>query len=193
MANIVRFRTIWSNFPGAPGYSNMYVSGAEDPTVAAGAASAIHDFFDAVRVYVPSGTTLQVQGVGDIIDDATGQITGQVSFTQPASSAGSGTGVYSGASGVLVDWLTATYRNGRRVRGRTYIVPVTSTAYDSNGSIATGVLNAVTSAATTLLAALDGSMVVWSRPTAAHPTGGSSVITGATVPDLAVVMRSRRT
>lgn len=193
MANIVRFRTIWSNFPGAPGYTNWYVSGAEDPTVAAGAASAAHDFWDAIKAMLPTGTALQVQGVADVINDATGELAGQVSYTPPAQVTGTGPGAYSGASGALVDWLTLTYRNGRRVRGRSYIVPVISQYYENNGSLTAAGISTLTGAATSLLAALDGSMRVWSRPTPTHPTGASSVITAATVPDLAVVMRSRRT
>ena len=193
MANIVRFRTIWNNFPGAPGYTNLYVSGAEDPTVAATTASALRDFWVAIDGLIPTGTQLQVQGTADVIEDTTGQIVDQVSFTTPTPVTATGAGAYSGTSGALIDWLTSTYRNGRRVRGRSYIVPIVASAYDTNGSLLTGTITTLTGAAQAWLAATDGASVVWSRPTATHPVGGSSVINSSAVPDLAVVMRSRRT
>lgn len=193
MANITRIKTVWSNFPGAPGYSSFYYNGAEDPTVASGAAGVVHDFWNAIKGLVPVGLQWQIQGVADIIDPATGHIVDQISITQPPFVQATANGTYSGTSGGLVDWLTTVYRGGRRVRGRTYIVPLGANTYGDDGSLIAATVNTLQTAANDFLAGTDGANVVYSRPTPAHPVGTASQITAATVPDLAVVMRSRRT
>lgn len=193
MATIYRARALWQSWPGAPGYSNFYASGVGDPTVGASWVASIADLFNAIKAYLPSGLTIVMDGVIDEINDVNGQITDQISVTVPAPVVGAGSGNYSGATGGLISWTTGSFVAGRRSRGRTYLVPLISTAFASDGSMGTGFLSAAKSAADAYLAANDGATVIFRRPTPTHPVGGSAAITSAFVPDLAVVMRSRRT
>lgn len=193
MATIYRVKAVWTNFPGAPGYSNFYGTGSGDPVVAATWAAAIAQFFSSIKALLPIGTTITVPGSEDELNSDNGQITDQIAFTAPAPVVGTGSGSFSGTSGGLVSWQTAAFRGGRRVRGRTYLVPLVNTSYDTTGSLGTTTIATIQAAANAYLSAVDGTGIVYSRPTPANPVGAASVIAVAQVPDLAVVMRSRRT
>jgi hypothetical protein len=186
MATIARVRTIWQNWPGAPGYTNMYCL-TPSSTV-----PAIRTFFDAVKAILPTGMTLQVPGVGDLLDDNTGAITGQWSTTVPTVVTCTGAGNYAGNAGAVVSWLTGVVINGRRPQGRTFLVPIISGAMDSGGSLSGSTIATVQTAATALVTSAAGDLVIWHRPVAGG--GGSNApISGIRVPDLAASMRSRRT
>lgn len=190
---ITRITALWTGFRGAPGYSNFFFTGPPfDPEEARLAAVAVRNFFFAIRAHLPSSVTIQVQPTGDVIDEATGQITEQVDFEQPPTVAGSGGADYSAASGAVVNWNTTSYRNGRRVRGRTFLVPLGSITYDGNGDLDSETVTAIRTAATELAtASLPNPMVVWSRPRDGSP-GQAHAVTSASVPDLGAILRSRR-
>lgn len=184
-----RVRCVWSNFSGAPGYTNFYTgTSVTDYTP-------IRTFFAAFSTYLPAAVSISVPTTGDQISEATGAITGSWAATVTGGavtgSAGN-TGVYSGASGIQVQWLTTLIARGRRIQGKTFIVPAYSGVYDSNGSLATAVQTAATAAGTALIAALASELKVWSRPATGY-TGQQAIVTTARVPDLAVTLRSRRT
>lgn len=183
-----RVRCVWSNFVGAPGYTNFYTgTSVTDYTP-------IRTFFAAFSTSLPAAVTITVPTTGDQISEATGAITGSwaATVTGGAVSGSAGnTGVYSGASGVQVQWLSTLIARGRRIQGKTFIVPAYSTVYDSNGSIASGTLTAAQTAANNLISALASELKIWSRPAPGY-TGQQAIVTTARIPDLAVTLRSRR-
>jgi hypothetical protein len=90
----------------------------------------------------------------------------------------------------MVRWQTSGIVNGRRVKGRTFLVPLINTTYGS-GVIGAGTVSAIQSAADTFVASAGADMRIWHRPTAG--AGGIAYpITAAVVPNLATVLRSRR-
>lgn len=180
-----RVRVLWQNFPGAPGYSNHYVSSA------VASQSEIRAFYDAVKGFMPSGMTIQVPSNGDQIEEATGQITGAWSGTAQGIVTCTGTGNYPGSAGACVNWKSNAVVHGRRPMGRTYLVPLTTGSFETNGSIAAATLTAITTAANLLITNLVDGLKVWNRPTPTR-AGGQATVISASVPDLAVVLRSRR-
>lgn len=161
---------------------------------------AIRVFFQALIALLPNGLTIQVPAVGDTVDDATGTVIGTWGVgTPPAVVTGTSASVYAGQSGAVVHWLTTGLANGKRVRGRTYLVPLSTAAYDTQGSIATAALATIGGAAAALVVTLGGNLKVWHRPSApgAPPpapfTGQSFGVVATRVPDLCVTLRSRRT
>lgn len=184
-----RVRCVWSNWPGAPGYSNFYVGTTiTDHTP-------IRTFFNALSTLLPAAVTITVPTSGDQISEATGLITGAYSATVtggPASGSAGNSGVYAGMAGAQIQWQTSAIISGRRPLGKTFIVPAYSTAFDANGSLSTSAITTLQNAATALIAALSGELKVWSRP---RPTlaGANVTVTSARVPDLAIALRSRRT
>lgn len=194
MTTLQRVRCVWQNWPGAPGYTNFYESASVvDHT-------GYRTFFNALVALLPNTITIQVPGSGDIIEDTTGSIVGSYSFAVPTVVTGTSSAAYSGGSGAVVDWLTSGLVAGRRPIGRSFIVPLTSTAFDTGGSLLTTTITTITNAATAMIAAMAGEFKVWSRPKAAGPGGVPSARAGsqhaviaARIPDLAASMRSRRT
>lgn len=190
---ITRITAVWGNFRGAPGYSNFYLTGGPLPEAEIEtAAVALRNFFSALVNLLPEGVTITIRGSAETIDEASGQITGQVDFSPPSQVTGAGTGGYSAASGAVINWNTTDYNNGRRVRGRTFFVPLTATSYDSNGDITNNSLVALREESQNLIEGFGPNpMVVWSRPVGG--AGGSAhVVTNSSVPDLGAVLRSRR-
>jgi hypothetical protein len=190
---ITRLTAQWGGFRGAPGYSNFFFDGALSTEGAVEAAAvAVRGFFQAINGELPTGSTISIVATADILDEASGQITSVIDFAAPSTVTGSGGGPYSAASGAVVNWNTQDYVNGRRVRGRTFLVPLAGAAYDSQGDLASDTLTVLRLAADNLVGAtLDAPLAVWHRPVGG--AGGSShVINSASVPDLGAVLRSRR-
>lgn len=184
---LARMRVTWQGWPGAPGYSNFYCEAAAGALPLA----QIRTFFDTVKSYLPAGLTLSFPGSGDIIDPATGNLSGAWSETAQTNVVGTGSGNYAGNAGAVVHWLTDSIVRGRRLRGRTFLVPLVTGAYDTLGSLGTTPLATLQSAASTLVGAASTPLEVWSRPGPGY-AGSQGTVTSSRVPDLAVSMRSRR-
>lgn len=188
MATMNRVSVTWQSWPGAPGITQLYLTGGIDQA----AVDAIRAYFNALVTLLPSGLVIQVPSSGDTLDDASGNINGAWSVAvTPTNVVGTGSGAYAGNAGAVTHWLTGDVVNGRRVRGRTFLVPLVSTAYDTAGSISTAALSTLQTAANGLVTAIDPNFAVWHRPTQ-FAAGSSHSIISARVPDLAVSLRSRR-
>lgn len=188
MPTIKRVRVEWTGAPVVgPGVSTFHFSG-----VHVGFVSDIAAFFNSISTWVPTGTTLQIPGSGDTIDEATGQINGSWSDGAPATLNMGGAGNYQLGVGARVVWGTSGIRNGRRVKGSTFIVPIISAAYATDGTPATAALAAWQTAANTFLINSDNEFIVYSRP-APGSAGQSNLVVGATFPDKVSWLRSRRT
>lgn len=189
MATISRISCVWQQWPGAPGVTQFY---ADDAATLQDVVDDIRAFFEAIKALLPSGLTISVPGNGDNLNDVTGQISGAWSVgVTPTVVTCTGVGAYAGNAGAVVHWLTGGTINGRRVRGRTFLVPLINTAYDTSGSISTAALATLQTAANGLVTGSGGDLVVWHRPT--NFAGGSSFQwNGNRIPDLAVSLRSRR-
>lgn len=175
----------WSGFPGAPGYSILYA------TPGAGISGDVQAFFTAVRTELPSSVSITGPTGGDSIDPVTGTLTGTWSGGTGGTINGMSAAVYAGPAGAVVTWLTDGIANGRRVRGRTFLVPLSSSAYQTDGSLLAGSLTAIQSAANALVSSAAGNLLVWHRPVGG--VGGSAhAVTGAKVSDRVAVLRSRR-
>lgn len=190
---IHRVTSVWSGFTGAPGYTNFYFVGdAETGGIAAN--FAVRQFWQELEARIPSGVTVTTEAEHANIDESTGTVTSYYTPEHEGSMAtnGSSSGGYSSATGAVVGWNTDTVRAGRRVRGRTFIVPLGGGAYDTGGSLTSIVQGIIQTAANNLLSNTgSNNMVVWARPI--NGAGGvAAPIVSARVPDLAAVLRSRR-
>jgi len=198
MADIHRIRAVWSGAPGAPGISTFYTPAPP----AAADLTAIWTFFNALIAGLPNTMTIQVQGTGDTVDDGTGDLTGSWTATAPSVVTGTSASGYAAPTGSCVHWTTGSVMDGRRVKGTTFIVP-TVNQYEANGTLVGTWVTTLTTAAQTMQTALGANFMVWHRPLygprppggGSRPllrAGGSANVTGVSVPDKAVVLRSRR-
>lgn len=195
--NITRITARWNGFPGAPGYSNFYfASGALDGGLlgeeAELFAGRVADAFDVMSNQLPSTVSIEIEPEATVLDSDTGVASDFVNLDVPDPVSGATEHRFAGPVGAVVTWRTDDLRNGRRIRGRTFLVPLTSAAFDSDGTLTSAARGRVDEFATTLRGGVgDGDLGVWSRPV--NGSGGVfASVTGHTVPDMAAVLRSRR-
>lgn len=161
----------------------MYYAAAPTSAQLAG----LRALWAAVAGNIPTGVSLQVENTGQIIDATTGQADDAWSGTAQSAVACNGTGPYSTASGVHFRWNTGTFFNGRAMRGKTYLVPVTTSTFDTDGTIPTATLTFMNNSLNNFLATTAGGLTIYSRRAA-----NAFIVTGAVAIDRQVVMRSRR-
>lgn len=191
--DILRITARWSGFSGAPGYSNFFFAGGggligDQNQVA----DRVRSAFVFVGSILPAGVSIAIEPEAAVIDSDTGVVNDFRAVDQEDALVGAGSGGHSGASGAVINWRTADLRGGRRIRGRTFLVPLAGNAYETNGTLTTSALDALRLFGNTMVGGdLDSEFGVWSRP-----TGGSGGVfataTGFSVPDKAAVLRSRR-
>jgi len=170
----------------------------------------LYDFWFAVRDLFPNDVHINVEASGDIIEDTTGAITGAWSETASPEVLGTSTAGYAAAVGGLVTWNSSTILDGRRLKGRTFLVPMASNQFTVTGRIRDEALTVMRDAAAAFVAAESTSFCVWHRPFAGRPAVGTPGTPGyrparsahlgnhalavatPTVPPKGAVLRSRR-
>ena len=195
-------KAIWSGFTGAPGTSTFMVIDASqdssvDPTSAAltSAVGAIRQFFNGCASNLAASVVISFEGEAVLVDEQTGVVRGAQTYTVPSPVVGSGSSSVAAPAGASVRWRTGSVINGRRVNGRTYLVPLYAGAYESNGSLQTTSVSAILTAAQALVTTSNASstfrMAVWHRP-GTGAGGFAAPFTGATIKDEVAVLTSRR-
>ena len=213
MTVMLKVSARWSGLIGLPGYSNFYfrdfgLPEGWDPTTAQAqeCADKVRVFFDAIKSYLPTGCSIQVNPSVEEIEDTNASLAGVHGVTAPAVVLGtaSASANYASPVGAVINWNTNTIRKNRRIRGRTFLVPLSSTAFQTDGSIANVIVTAIQTAAATLAAdAATPDMGVYARPERVKNEAGEytgevlpncqwAPISSVVVPDLAAVLRSRR-
>lgn len=190
---LVQVTAEWTGFNGGPGYSTFHFDALTPMADVGGIQSRVANFFFEARSLLPTDVTVSVSPTSEVIDSESGELLEYVEIDEPLDSyTGAASGGYSGASGAVVNWNTQTVNRGRRVRGRTFVVPLSGDSYDNVGTLTNQALTTLRSAAGRLMGDEgDPDFVVWSRPRAG--TGGAlAPVVSYRVPDLAAILRSRR-
>lgn len=188
MADLARVRVNWTGAPvTGGGVSTFYVNQA-----ATGFVADIRAFFEAIKNTIATGITITVEPSGDLIDVATGALSGSWSDTGAAAVVASAAGPVVGGTGVRVRWATNGIRAGRRVRGSTFIAPMGASVFDSDGTPSAALITQFETAADALRTALGADFQIYSRPSPSL-VGQASTVIGSDVPNAASWLRSRRT
>lgn len=138
--------------------------------------AAIRAAYQNLNVGIPTGVTITVPATGDVIDDTTGNLTGV--WTAPTTTGVLGTASASCPAGVgaCVGWTTGGIVSGkkgpRKLRGRTFIVPLSQAVFDIDGTLAPAMMTALGAFADALQAS--GPLAVWHRPSSSVATDGNS-------------------
>lgn len=179
MTEILRVRTVFTGFTGAPGLMTTYFrnpTAVWNPGDEQLALDRIKDAFTGRHANFPFIWKWGTQGQVDILEDTTGQVTGSL-FGTPSGGAGASavSGLAPVASGVLVRWLTSNYVGGRRIVGKTYLVPVGNNTPAPDGTLTLGAHTEFDAWGAAMLnkGATALQMVVWSRPRPARAAGPS--------------------
>lgn len=188
MANLVRVRTVWSGAPVVgDGVSTFYFDEAHT-----GFLADLHTFWAAVGIRVKVGVNFATANTGDLIDVATGELSGTWTDGSASSVSASGSGAFAQGVGARISWSTSGIRGGRRVRGSTFVVPLTVDNYDADGTLGAAYRGTFETAAANLVTAAGGNMRIYSRPGGGLP-GQSNTVIGSSVKDTVSWLRSRRT
>lgn len=169
------------------GISTFYFADA-----ATGYVADLLTLFDSIKSWLPTGGGFDVPGTGDRLDAATGDLVGAWTDGTAGGVGFSGGAEHAAGVGCRIAWGTGTFANGRRVRGSTFLVPLTRTAYDNNGTLTSGALEALQDAVDTFMGGAGADLVIWSRPVGGAG-GGTAPVTSGTVVDKVSWLRSRRT
>lgn len=200
MGRIIKVRMNWTGLQGGNGYSNFYFEpvpegDAIQQSHVDAAVSKVETFQTAVKPYRPVGVFCGVDSQVIELDEVTGAIEGFWNATVAAPVAGTASNApYSAASGACISWATQGVRKNRRVKGKTFLVPLASAGLDVNGTIDNLALTALRTAANNLHA--DGPsvrLVIYARtPKAIIPDGGAYDVISASIQDKVAVLTSRR-
>lgn len=178
----------WTGGAGLPGYTKMRFNGELDAAGAATAATNMRTFFLAVRQWIPGNVSISWDGLAQILG-TNGALEGEVGYAAPASVAGESVQAYNAAGGAVVTWPTGLIVNGRRLKGRTFLVPLTNTAFATDGTLADDARAGIQAAALALAASVPALVIFGGTASTGWHT---STVSGASVPDRAAVLRSRR-
>lgn len=198
MPEILRVKLNWTGFVGAPGYTNFYfsefVSEGYTQAIADGSATKARNFALDFAAVCPNTVTIAVDPTVDIVQSDTGDLVGFFSVAPGTAAVGARAGTYSAASGACISWGTNGVRNGRRVRGRTFIVPLAGSAYQADGSINDSDLAMMRTAANNFRApGGTGDFGIWSRPSAKGASDGVWYPAETSkISDKVAILRSRR-
>jgi hypothetical protein len=189
----VQYRASWSIPNAGPSVSTFHFLGdvVNEPVALA---AAVRAFFAGLVATIPNDVTVSFAPEFTIHDVATGTLIGTAPVTPPAAVVGTATGSWAAGAGVRIDWLTAYIRNGRRVRGRTFIVPAGGGSYGTDGRVLPALITSGNAAADTFrdaALAAGNPFAVWSRPTASLPGAIFPVTDGATS-GLVATLRGRK-
>lgn len=197
MANIFRTRVALTNFPGAPGVSTMYFRDV------ATAVDSLETLWTGIATLMPDDVHIQVEGFGDVINDANGDLVDSWTGTEPAPLIGTATGSYSAPTGILLRWTTNTIVDSHRLRGRTFVVPADGAVFSSSGQVTPANVEGIQTLMSAFIVAQNASFCIWHRPKfgpaptpgAPRPVirnGSNGLVTGSGISTKAVVLRSRR-
>lgn len=193
MPSLWRVTATWTGGKIGTGFTNLFFTEGVSTAVQAS---------DAARVFInscyssgaklPSGITITWRAAVDVIDDATGTLQSTIPVTKPADIAGTDTTAYAAVAGACVTWRTDGLVAGKRVAGRTFLVPMGGLGLQSDGTIDNNTVSSIHTAAGILISAAP-EFVVWHRPASVAAGGGSShPVSAGVCADKSAYLTSRR-
>jgi hypothetical protein len=189
------YRAIWNVQGGGTGYSVFHVREGVTPSLATAAQGFADDLragFALLTGILPDDVIINFDSEARQLNSSTGVLEAVAAVNPPAQVAGTSASSYSAPAGGRVDLITESIVNGRRLRGRTYIVPLVSTAYSTTGTLTASARTSLENAFETFRDETDlYSLGVWHRP-----VGGAGGIiadvASVSAPAESAILRSRR-
>jgi hypothetical protein len=194
MVNIWRVTADWSGGKIGTGFTNLFFTGGV--STAQASADAARAFFNTAYSTaggaLPTGISIGFRSGVDEIDPANGELVTTLPVTAPATITGADTGVYAAVAGACITWLTQGVLIGKRVRGRTFLVPVGANYLQNDGTLSTLAQTNINNAAAALIAAAP-EFCIWRRPKSKVLGGGSShAVLASRLQDKTAFLTSRR-
>lgn len=184
----------WTGGIGGAGVTIMHWDSSTGSAAdAAEVVGVMNTFATAISAEIPTAVNVQARAEVLVVDPDDGTITSSWTVSPaPTLKAGQSAGVYSRLSGGCINWSTDLFVDSRRVKGRTYIVPVGQGKMQSDGTLDPAFLTEMNTAGVALLG-LDPAFCIWHRPTAPGASDGAiGHVISLRVPDKAIKLSSRR-
>lgn len=183
----------YNGFTGAPGWIRMKFLGALNVADANTAAANFRAFLASWGAYMPTGSSITFDSAAAIYDD-NGTQTGEITLSVvPSGVSGASGSTYAGGAGAVINWTTGAFHLGRKVRGRTFAVPLTSQAFQTDGTLVAAAQTALQTAASAFAVTSPTPVILSQKDNGAGGVNSLvSVVTGGTVPDRSAILRSRR-
>jgi hypothetical protein len=160
------------------------------------AVNAVRAFWFSLGPKIPAAYSLTVDPTIELHDMVTGDLTGtETAATAPAVVAATGATAWAAGVGGRMDWLTGSVAAGHRIRGRTYVVPLITSAYAADGTLSDADVTSFTGYGTTLISALttgNAPLSVWTRISPKTTSAYLTNVTSARFADQVSVLRGRR-
>lgn len=195
MADLLEVKIESGGFPGGPGWTNLYFACSDD-AAREGALALAFDWLGLIAAAFPTGWSCHIQPELRVMPDDTGIL--EDYYTTPDEYAVNVPGTYptggfgSGVSGACVAWGTSTVSGHRRIRGRTFLVPIARDMYASDGTLSDGFVADLKTWSEAMTGASGFPLGVWHRPV--HDAGGLfGAVTSVEVQPHAAYLRTRRT
>lgn len=158
---------------------------------ASGFQAAVGDLFDDIKASLPNTQQVFIPNSGDLIDVATGALTGSWTEGSGVSITGGDAAGYAAGVGCRIVWPTSSIVNSRRVRGSTFFCPIGKASFEGGNNLATATITLYENAADAFLTTVGGDFKIWTRPKGGSG-GAASAVTSSQVPDAISWLISRR-
>jgi hypothetical protein len=209
MTNIYVAKVDWTGTYGHTGISRFAFERADHADVTRADVDSVTTALDALYAPVlgwfPLDVSYTVDSIVEYYDGVLGTLLGEVAATVAhVAHPGLADGAYGNGIGALMSWNTGGLFDGHRIRGRTFMVPLDSVAFDVAGTLKPDCVTSFLTGAAAYLAdmATAGlSPLVWGHPrdvpatvrTPAHHAAGhwASILTAGMVSKPAILGRRR--
>jgi hypothetical protein len=160
--------------------------------------SAIRSPFATLALALPTGLTITFPTAGDLVDEFSGELVGGWTATSVTTVSGSGGTASAAGVGACATWQTGMVVSGRRLRGRTFLVPLASAAYDTDGTLTSTVQGYMATFCNQMNSI--PTFCIWHRPTHTgtgpsrvnNNDGASRLVASGSVKDKVAILTSRR-
>src|SRR3954468_8444696 len=137
----------WDNWAGGPGFTTFRMFGDMDNTQTDAAAAAQRALLLSQGPYVPTIVTLSCDTIVKVYADGDGSLVDQRTIsTVPTVITGTGAGNFSAVTGSCIVWRTQQSSGRRMLMGRSFMVPLGTTAFTTAGILSATYLNATATA-----------------------------------------------
>jgi hypothetical protein len=151
---------------------------------------ALYLLFNGLSFLIPNEASIHIDASGNCYDHITGEVGSGWGDAAVSDVTGSNTDDYAAGVGMCVDWSTTVVANRRRIRGRTFLVPLAG-CYDGLGHLDATQKAAVQALLDTFWGNVREFMVIWHRPV--DNTGGQApTVSGVSIAQKPAFVRKRR-
>lgn len=184
MTSINRVQVKWEQAGGFTGLNTFYQTGDVD-------LANYRALYVAFQASLPDDVTISFLDANLTYESDTGEVLSSYTTDPATDIAGTSSGDFARGVGVLLRWNTDAFRNNRRVRGRTYVVPVEVASFNTLGNVDAGFISGAVTAGNDFIAAQAAQNFIWHHPV--NDVGGViNAVTSCGMSATPAILRSRR-